>query len=188
MYLFLIPSVKSFILMKINMFLDGNNLNDTAWMRSCGVKEGKWSSMLALACLKWITNEFSAEFPCSGKILVWKKKWLETWCPPIVLVPCVRIGALSLLLFYGACVLFSFFNSDFWWLVGEWIKSTLLNISQAVWGWLLQVTLLSNHHLTRAHSPTCDLADQKWIVLAGHPVFNSWRQIPTWPWLWRALP
>lgn len=92
MYLFLIPSVKSFILMKINMFLDGNNLNDTAWMRSCGVKEGKWSSMLALACLKWITNEFSAEFPCSGKILVWKKKWLETWCPPIVLVPCIRIG------------------------------------------------------------------------------------------------
>lgn len=41
MYLFLIPSVKSFILMEINMFLDGNNLNDTAWMRSCGVKEGK---------------------------------------------------------------------------------------------------------------------------------------------------
>lgn len=81
-----------------------------------------------------------------------------------------------------------FLNSDFWWLMGERFKRTFFNISQTLWGWLLQAALLSNHHLTRAHSPARDLADQKWIVLAGHPIFDSRRQIPAWPWLWGALP
>lgn len=110
----------------------------------------------------------------------------------VVLVLHIQTGRcgcflLSSLLWY-LCILVFFLNSDFWWLMGERFKRTFFNISQTLWGWLLQAALLSNHHLTRAHSPACDLADQKWIVLAGHPIFDSRRQIPAWPWLWGALP